>query len=50
MLPVATPPNAIIMDSPAVTRGAILRARTRLDLLGTSMVVALGRIHLPLVA
>jgi sodium-dependent dicarboxylate transporter 2/3/5 len=50
MLPVATPPNAIVMDNPAVTRGAMLRAGALLDLLGIAMVVALGLVLVPLVA
>ena len=50
MLPVATPPNAIVMDNPAVTRGAMLRAGALLDLLGIAMVVALGLMLVPHVA
>ncbi|TMV04845.1 DASS family sodium-coupled anion symporter [Ruegeria sediminis] len=40
MLPVATPPNAIVFANPAVTRGAMLRAGAPLDLVG--VLVAVG--------
>lgn len=48
MLPVATPPNAIVMDSPAVTREAMLRAGALLDVAGLAIAVALGLILAPL--
>ena len=40
MLPVATPPNAIVFANPAVTRGAMLRAGAPLDVIG--ILVAVG--------
>jgi len=40
MLPVATPPNAIVFGNPAVTRSAMLRAGAPLDLIG--ILVAVG--------
>jgi sodium-dependent dicarboxylate transporter 2/3/5 len=40
MLPVATPPNAIVFAYPAVTRARMLRAGAALDVIGT--VVAVG--------
>jgi sodium-dependent dicarboxylate transporter 2/3/5 len=50
MLPVATPPNAIVMDSPAVTRLAMLRAGAVLDVVGLGIAVALGLALAPLLA
>ena len=48
MLPVATPPNAIVMDSPAVTRVSMLRAGALLDLIGIGVTVAAGLLLVPL--
>ena len=42
MLPVATPPNAIVMQSPAVTRQAMLRAGALLDVIGLFVVVGIS--------
>jgi sodium-dependent dicarboxylate transporter 2/3/5 len=44
MLPVATPPNAIVMKSPAVTRGAMLRAGALLDVIGLALAVGISRL------
>jgi sodium-dependent dicarboxylate transporter 2/3/5 len=49
MLPVATPPNAIVMENPAVTRAGMLRAGALLDLLGIGLVVAVGLMLVPLI-
>ena len=48
MLPVATPPNAIVMDSPAVTRAAMLRAGAALDVIGIAVAVVAGLLLVPL--
>ena len=48
MLPVATPPNAIVMDNPAVTRVAMLRAGAALDVLGIAVTVVAGLLLVPL--
>ncbi len=48
MLPVATPPNAIVMDNPAVTRVAMLRAGALLDIVGIAVAVAAGLLLVPL--
>jgi len=42
MLPVATPPNAIVMQSPAVTRQVMLRAGALLDVIGLFVVVGIS--------
>ena len=42
MLPVATPPNAIIFADPAVTRLDMLRAGTPLDIIALVLTVTLG--------
>ena len=42
MLPVATPPNAIVFANPAVTRAAMLRAGAPLDVLGILVAVGLS--------
>lgn len=42
MLPVATPPNAIVMDNPAVTRQAMLRAGALLDVIAIPIAVGLS--------
>ena len=44
MLPVATPPNAIVMDNPAVTRVAMLRAGAALDVVGLLLAVGMSRL------
>ncbi|CUH89940.1 Na(+)/dicarboxylate symporter [Phaeobacter sp. CECT 5382] len=44
MLPVATPPNAIVFVSPSVTRGDMLRAGAPLDLAGILITVGIGSI------
>lgn len=49
MLPVATPPNAIVMDNPAVTRVAMLRAGAALDVLGIVLAVGAGLLLVPLI-
>jgi sodium-dependent dicarboxylate transporter 2/3/5 len=49
MLPVATPPNAIVMAHPAVTPGAMLRAGAPLDLIGIAVALAAGMVLGPLV-
>ena len=51
MLPVATPPNAIIFGSPSVTRANMLRAGAPLDAIGILVCVGisytLGSIFFP---
>lgn len=42
MLPVATPPNAIVFSDPAVSRAAMLRAGVPLDLIGILVAVGVG--------
>ena len=49
MLPVATPPNAIVMDNPAVTRIAMLRAGALLDVVGIAVAVAASLLLVPLI-
>ena len=49
MLPVATPPNAIILGSGAVSAGQMLRAGVLLDIIGIIVVMAIGLILGPLV-
>ncbi len=44
MLPVATPPNAIVMESPAVTRAAMLRSGALLDVIGLVLAAVMGRL------
>jgi len=48
MLPVATPPNAIVMDNPAATRSAMLRAGALLDVIGIAVAVAASLLLVPL--
>jgi sodium-dependent dicarboxylate transporter 2/3/5 len=48
MLPVATPPNAIVFTNPAVSRGAMLRAGALLDIAGILIAVAATAILGPL--
>jgi len=50
MLPVATPPNAIVMENPAVTRVAMLRAGAMLDVVGIVVAVAASLLLVPLIA
>lgn len=49
MLPVATPPNAIVFANEAVTRTNMLRAGAPLDLIGILVAVAAGAILGPLI-
>jgi len=42
MLPVATPPNAIVFTNPAVDRTIMLRAGTPLDIVGIVVTLAIG--------
>ena len=49
MLPVATPPNAIVMKSPAVTRVAMLRAGALLDVIGLVLAVGMSRLLVGLI-
>lgn len=49
MLPVATPPNAIVFANPAVTRQAMLRAGAPLDVIGILLAVGIGSVLGPLV-
>lgn len=42
MLPVATPPNAIVFSNPAVTRGDMLRAGALLDIVGVLVTVTVS--------
>ena len=42
MLPVATPPNAIVFSHPAVTRGRMLAAGAPLDVIGILLAAGLG--------
>lgn len=49
MLPVATPPNAIVFGSGAVTAGQMLRAGALLDIIGIIVVIAFGLTLGPLV-
>lgn len=49
MLPVATPPNAIVFIHPAVTRARMLRAGAPLDLIGVVVALAAGALLAPLV-
>ena len=49
MLPVATPPNAIVFSHPAVTRADMLKAGAPLDVIGIGVVVAMTSLLGPLV-
>ncbi|MHA6264900.1 SLC13 family permease [Arenibacterium sp. CAU 1754] len=49
MLPVATPPNAIVFTNPAVTRGDMLRAGAPLDVIGILIAVGVSSLLGPLV-
>ncbi|MBW4706812.1 DASS family sodium-coupled anion symporter [Roseobacter sp. YSTF-M11] len=49
MLPVATPPNAIVFSYPSVTRTNMLRAGALLDVAGIVVAVAMGVLLGPLV-
>ncbi len=49
MLPVATPPNAIVFAHPAVTRARMLRAGAALDVIGVVVAVAAAMALAPLV-
>jgi sodium-dependent dicarboxylate transporter 2/3/5 len=42
MLPVATPPNAIVFANPAVTRANMLRAGAPLDLIALVITVSVS--------
>ncbi len=49
MLPVATPPNAIVFNHPSVTGARMLGAGAPLDLIGVAVAVAAGMLLGPLV-
>ncbi len=49
MLPVATPPNAIVFGNPAVTRSNMLRAGAPLDLIGILVAVGISFLLGPIV-
>jgi sodium-dependent dicarboxylate transporter 2/3/5 len=49
MLPVATPPNAIVFSHPSVTRADMLKAGAPLDVIGIGVVVAMTSLLGPLV-
>ncbi len=49
MLPVATPPNAIVFGSGAVSTGQMLRAGALLDIIGIAVVLAIGTVLGPVV-
>ena len=49
MLPVATPPNAIVFGYPSVTRANMLRAGAGLDVMGILVAVGVGWVLGPLV-
>ena len=49
MLPVATPPNAIVFSTPQVKRGDMLRAGAPLDLIGLVIAVGMSSLLGPLV-
>ncbi len=49
MLPVATPPNAIVFAYPGVTRARMLRAGAGLDVIGVLLAVGAGLVLGPLV-
>ncbi|PWJ09933.1 solute carrier family 13 (sodium-dependent dicarboxylate transporter), member 2/3/5 [Jannaschia seohaensis] len=48
MLPVATPPNAIVFANPAVTRSRMLRAGAPLDLIGLIIAVGISMLLTPI--
>jgi sodium-dependent dicarboxylate transporter 2/3/5 len=49
MLPVATPPNAIVLAYPEVTAARMLRTGAPLDLIGIAVALAAGMVLGPLV-
>ena len=49
MLPVATPPNAIVFSDPAVTRSQMLRAGAPLDVVGILVAVGISSVLGPLI-
>jgi len=49
MLPVATPPNAIVFSNPAVARGDMLRAGAPLDVVGIVVSVGVSSVLGPLI-
>jgi sodium-dependent dicarboxylate transporter 2/3/5 len=49
MLPVATPPNAIVFANPAVTRAGMIRAGAGLDVIGIAVALAAGAVLGPFV-
>lgn len=48
MLPVATPPNAIVFANASVTRGAMLRAGVSLDVIGVLVAVGMSALLAPI--
>lgn len=49
MLPIATPPNAIVFANPSVTKATMLKAGAPLDLIGLAVALAAGMVLGPIV-